>query len=1411
MSGSAKASTGEEVKKHIVYDLTRLLVTLVDEVASLQGEVVDVIIRQFLRIDPRTTQEDSGKTKKNAEAHDGKQGTLMLKEYPPAYNLAKAICVSCPDKMTTLISVYFSNVMMDASAAVQADKKSKSFNRRISGFDESDDENEDTQQLSKAHKLIRELWRACPDVLQNVVTYLETELTAESVSLRLLATCTLGDIIAGIGVAGLPPQPSIDPSTYPPTSYADSKREPAPLNPLLAPMSPKPFSQTHPSAYELFLSRKQDKSSSVRASWTTAIGRVLLTSAGGIGLDEKEEQMLLKSLAQMLGDADERVRVSAIRAVACFGFADIILRLGRNGSVSEDGSILAMVSERLTDRKSAPRAESMALLSRLWGASAGDIENGVEDVVSAIADAPRKIFSAFYTGDPEIHQLIDSAIFENLLPIGYPPIKAKSSKSDSQRQRTQAGDKTSTAEAQDPDKIRVRRILTLIKCLEGRSRTVFFALQHRQVGNSKLLTAYLEASEKYNGGVVEDDEVAAKSRVSKVIEMMSKKSPEPSRIAADLWKFAKMNDRRNYHLVRCTIDPKNDYRTVVNAIKELTKRLNNGSHGSASLLDTIKPLLHQSSLLIYNRSHIPSIIEISRTDEKSLAATAHEVLKDIATRNPEILKSHMKEMCSDLQTHVPSATQEEQASAPDTLKACAGFAARFPDEIPKDRKFLQAMVDYALQSTSPRAAKHAVSILLSASPKKELHASELMRKALKDCTSKSPRFLTRLSTISQLCLLTPSAATDDADSDAIIEIALNSVLLHNDNPTPIESGTDPEDAPYQWSTEPDAETTSKVLALKILVNRGRSQPRDESDPSAFTEIASPIIRVLSSLVTNNGELQKDYSTPATQKPHLRLAAAQLLLKLAAHRRDFEVLINAELFNKVALVVQDRLSEVRAGFVAQLKKYLATNKLFHRWYTVLYLLAFEPEPSLRAGTMSWLKSRTIFFAKQQQAQIQKAGTPVEKEKLRTQQNTMELMLARLLSLLAHHPDFPIIDTDSYIPDLTDFARYIIFYLSTTANEENLSLVFHVAQRVKQARDGITETEQERIDRSERLYILSDLAQVTIRIFADALSHQKGHAAGINLLQTWPGKLGLPAHLFKALPNHETAIDIAEKSFLPKDESFEDDLEKLVRGSMKSGSSKTAPKKRKADVKREKDGDEQDELREPKRAKKTNGLPIRSSNNAKAVKTPRTKKKRKSSGSDAEEEQDIRSSEQPSRKSARKSGVKTANVSYAEVDSSEDDREMERYQETEGDSKVQSSAAASDQGEDEDLPNGEEQGKANLDKEDADEVGNSGVEDDMEVDDQSIGSSPTPQNAKRPPRASGARTSRTTTPKRKANGASSATKVAKTSARKTSPESLRASAGANKRSTIVTKKATPLKRNGSTANKDTRETRLRTRGR
>ena len=217
----------------------------------------------------------------------------------------------------------------------------------------------------------------------------------------------------------------------------------------------------------------------------------------------------------------------------------------------------------------------------------------------------------------------------------------------------------------------------------------------------------------------------------------------------------------------------------------------------------------------------------------------------------------------------------------------------------------------------------------------------------------------------------------------------------------------------------------------------------------------------------------------------------------------------------------------------------------------------------------------------------------------------------MSLLPHHQDFT---TDP--EHLEDFVEYIMFYLKNVATESNLPMIYHLSQRLKMVEDGIDP------EKSENLYILSDIAEAVIRYYKD--------------LQGWPlqvisSKAGLPSGLFSKLPSHSVAQEIAEKRYIP--EELADELEDLVKNSMKT-------KKRKSDGTTSSQAS-----KKPKpsttEAKEKKQLPVRKA--PKPVKTPKKK------ADDA-----IPSSE-------RRKSTRAANkTNYAEHDDSEDDEELEQWQ-------------------------------------------------------------------------------------------------------------------------------------------------------
>lgn len=1078
ISGSSKAASGEQVAKDVEFHMTDILVTLVEESPTLPSHVLDVIMAQFLRAAP------PGGHKEKADAN-GKQTTLLPKDEPEAYVMAKTVCNSCPEKMARYAGQYFSDVIMDVSGGHGNGHRDD---------DDSDDDDgtmgpteSDFKELRKAHQLLRELWRAAPTVLPNVIPQVDAELSADNIQLRLLATETLGDMISGIGAAGPPPSPVLDPAAYPPLKLNDDVPDHPSTSILTTPISPLSFAQTHSQAFHNFVSRKNDKSPLIRAAWTTAVGYIISTSAGNIGLSREDESVFVSGLRDKLLDTDEKVRLAAVKAIETFSFRDIITKLAAIGGVNKDGSILFTLADRCRDKRSSVRVEAMALLSKLWAVGSGELAAGQESVIAALSGIPSRIFNTFYANDLELNVLMERVVYECLVPLSFPPPpKAKASKSSNGNSQPQSANDS----VYDQDKIRAERIMLLVKDLDSNAKKAFNALQARQPQFSMVMENLVRQCDAFNGGNPESNEDRIKQNLKKTIGYLAQFLPDSVKVEADLHNFANWHDRRCYQLIRYAVSAESDFKTMHRAVKEFVKRVQGSS--KPHMLETLLPLLYRSSYIMFNKSHLSTYIDCSKSDRDGLGAAAQEITTEISQNNPDLFKTHVGQLCKDLADGAPNEDKTNETSMVETLKACSSYSKKYPKELPDDRKFIQALMSYALYGQPAKAAKYAVNVMMARKDNKSMiSATDLLQRVMKDWGYDSPHFLAKLAATSQLELLAPKVTADA--NDQIFDTAVKDVLL--------KVRTDAKDSDPEWvaDSEVDEECQVKMWALKLVVNRLRGA----QDPEEAKELSKPVFKLLRSLLKESGELCKTQDTPKHHKARLRLLAGQLFLKLCTSKHFEEVFSHTD-FNQLALLTQDPSAMVRRLFVEKLQKYLVQNKLRPRFYTVIFLTAFEPDINFKSQIETWIRSRARFFRD-------------------AKQNVMESTMGRLISLLAHHPDYSI-----EVDDLIDHARYLLYYVSNVATEANFGMIYKYAERVKQTRDGITPSE------SERLYVLSDLAQSILKKWQDKKNW---------IFQAFPGKVGLPIGLYTALPSHDVAQEIAAKQYLP--EGFDQQLDDLLR--------------------------------------------------------------------------------------------------------------------------------------------------------------------------------------------------------------------------------------------------------------------------
>ena len=90
----------------------------------------------------------------------------------PAYRLAVQVCNATADKLQRHVCQYFTDIILNHAR------------------------DEDLEEIRTAHELIKRINRSCPALLHNVVPQLEEELRVQNVSIRIMATHTLGEMFA---------------------------------------------------------------------------------------------------------------------------------------------------------------------------------------------------------------------------------------------------------------------------------------------------------------------------------------------------------------------------------------------------------------------------------------------------------------------------------------------------------------------------------------------------------------------------------------------------------------------------------------------------------------------------------------------------------------------------------------------------------------------------------------------------------------------------------------------------------------------------------------------------------------------------------------------------------------------------------------------------------------------------------------------------------------------------------------------------------------------------------------------------------------------------------------------------------------------------------------------------------------
>lgn len=974
-----------------------------------------------------------------------------------AFSFSLCVCEANTDKMARHVSQHFSE-MLNASISKLRDN----------------DEKASYSALEKIHGSSVHIWAYLPELLSSVMGLIGDELNSDSEKIRLLATTSIGSMLACKSSTGLG-------------------------------SSATRFITAHRSAWNNWLKKSSDISAVVRVGWVRQVVPILSTQT----LTTEVSSELCTEFSKCLMDANEKVRLAVCEAIRLLPTPLFFNKLCTEDTLN---ALLLLCREKHVDI----RNESIYFLAELYNyylerslqgrmVDFGGLNDRDTSVIKKwIFSIPNSIIQLNYVNDKLLTATVDVVLFEQLIPFI------------------------------DDVTVRMSRFCLVYESLDSRGKAALSAVKERQKRTSDVLHKYVDFAEHYaidaslqaenkeNAGV-DSKSVREQllSDVDKAIRWLVASFPSGIRSYECVHRYFQLRNLRLISLLKHCIDTQLDYKSVKNSIKETLIKVSEEKNIKLAgdslkitvpdMVSTLKLLLYRGSFILYNPSNVGQILEFCKDSESRFHDISKEVINDYSVTFPAGIRAHKIELAS----MVMSCKERVMSTA--LIRTFYHFGRRFPESLTEDVKFKDFLAELAATGDSNQA-KYAVKLLCCYGPQ-------------------TPQFQTVIGSILPFSVETTNATHLNAVAqlywgnipglskswNCIVSFIIEELLRKNTlQVSERNSGS------WIKSEELDKYPTlnKKVCGLALLINRVRSLS-DVSEAPAIEKT----VKLLCAIISNNGEIVKvPPYTPDSYKAYLRYVAGVGLLKLAQVPSINEI-VTQEVMWKLSRLLHDENTKVREYFFEALKKRLSRNCISERFLFLVFFLGHEPMEELKKSSVTWVLS--------------------QHSKAKSKKNLVfESCLVRLVYAIAHDEKFTkyflkasttsdkevvtvedahkepelmgLVEVDTEVEAFLYALKYVSMYLDSVVTEENCSLLYYFASRVKQYRCAKRDEDAE-VPTAENLnlYRVAELSQLMIKEYSDS----KGWT-----IQTWPGKLNLPSDIFTLIDDFSEALEVISRVYI-----------------------------------------------------------------------------------------------------------------------------------------------------------------------------------------------------------------------------------------------------------------------------------------
>lgn len=953
------------------------------------------------------------------------------------------------------------------------------------------------QTLEKIHSWSVQIWRNVPALLSSVMGLINDELNSDSEKIRILATTTIGDMISS-SLMG----------------FVDS--------------NVAYFVNKHKNTWNLWLKKNSDASFAVRAKWAEQVSSVLASTS----VTSEMANDLSNGLIKCLRDTHEKVRFEACKTLESLPFHVFTNRLCNQEVLA---TLLQLTREKNTDiRNRAIKITADIYDNYLkqvskheitdFGSSNNEEVQKLEQVI--LKDVPNTLLQLNYINDKSINASVDVSLFEKLISFENDPT------------------------------VRVDRLCRFYEVLDERSKAVLVASVKRQKKFSETVRQLVDISENLilseRGDTNKDEDFTDKEsllvKIEKIIQWLSVSFPSNFNTVACFERFVHLKNSRFINLVsNCTLST-SDFKTIKNSIKELLTKLSDPKSikssdefarvSTADMLSNMKILLYRSSNIFFNKSNVTELLRTSRDTKHPHSESSNELISIVSSISPEVFKTDIK-----LITDV--VINKGLGVDPSFLRSYYHLLKKFPEEFPEKIEAVKQLQELSING-SPLQAKYAVKVI-GCCKTKELVISEIVSEIL-PLNPESTFFASRISCLAEIYLIDPLSL--EKHSHEINSIIIDKILRCNrmddtQYRNHLKDKWIDDEALYE---DKNHLLTEKIVALRLILNRVRSAA--EADGNLI--LMEKPLRLFLTIISNSGEIVKEkpgsFSTPPSCQRRIRLYAGEALLKLAKYPQ-LDSLLTFGVISKLEKLVYDESKELREHFLKTLKRYLVSNEISERFLHLVFFVGHDPEESVRRDVLTW--TRAYHKRLQLRSEIM-----------------FERVIVRLIHSISHDERFvkflaeandTSVNQDAEVEGYVYGLKFLSLYLEAVADENNVSLLYYFASRVKQYRDSQVPQESYGLEvppaEVMNLYRVAELCQLMIKELADSKSWN---------LQTYPGKMKLPSDIYAPIEDFQEAQKTISRIYISDDVqiALRLNLKKILGStvSKRKVSQKAAPQKR-----------------------------------------------------------------------------------------------------------------------------------------------------------------------------------------------------------------------------------------------------------